>query len=113
MAPYKVVDPAAVEQARGGLPAPRLIGGASELLKAVADPTRMRLLSALRAAGELCVGDLAAVVEMSESAVSHQLRLLRGLNLVTPRKERRQVFYRLADAHVATILDFALEHAGE
>ncbi|MER3483010.1 MAG: transcriptional regulator [Meiothermus sp.] len=108
-----VVDPAAVEKARAGLPSEALVGGASELLKAVADPTRMRILSALRAAGELCVGDLAGVVGMSESAVSHQLRLLRGVRLVEARKESCHVFYRLADGHVATILRYALEHAGE
>ncbi|MCL6525944.1 MAG: metalloregulator ArsR/SmtB family transcription factor [Thermaceae bacterium] len=113
MALSEMTDPAAVERARAGLPPSYLIAEASKLLKAVADPTRMRLLSALRAAGELCVGDLAAAVAMSESAVSHQLRLLRRLKLVTPRKASRQVFYRLSDEHVATILDFALEHAGE
>lgn len=107
------VDPAAVEKAKSGMPSEALVDGASELLKAVADPTRMRMLSALRAAGELCVGDLAGVVGMSESAVSHQLRLLREARLVDARKESRQVFYRLADEHVATILRYALEHAGE
>lgn len=109
----KLLDLVGVAKAKAALPAGTLIAGASDVLKAIADPTRMRILSALRAAGELCVGDLAAVVEMSESAVSHQLRFLREVNLVSSHKESRQVFYRVADEHVATILKYALEHAGE
>lgn len=83
------------------------------MLKAIADPTRMRILAALQAADELCVYDISAVVNMSESAVSHQLRVLRSVNLVTSRKESRQVFYRLADDHVTLVLRCALEHAQE
>lgn len=109
----KVVHAEAVARARQGMPAPGAIAGASELLKAVADPTRMRILSALWSVEELCVCDIAAVVGMSESAVSHQLRFLRSINLVTFRKEGRQAFYRLADAHVISILRCALEHAAE
>ncbi|WP_299428677.1 ArsR family transcriptional regulator, partial [uncultured Meiothermus sp.] len=63
-----VLHPAAVAMARGAMPPAELIGGASELLKAVADPTRMRILVALQAAGELCVCDLSAVLGMSDSA---------------------------------------------
>lgn len=109
----RLVHPEAVARARQGMPAPGAIAGASELLKAVADPTRMRILSALWSVEELCVCDIAAVVGMSESAVSHQLRFLRSINLVTFRKEGRQAFYRLADAHVTSILRCALEHAAE
>jgi ArsR family transcriptional regulator, lead/cadmium/zinc/bismuth-responsive transcriptional repressor len=109
----QLVNPRAVAQAKKNLPTSKDTLVASELLKAIADPTRMRILSALRAADELCVYDITAVVAMSESAVSHQLRLLRAVNLVTPRKEGRQVFYRLSDGHVASILNCALEHARE
>jgi ArsR family transcriptional regulator, lead/cadmium/zinc/bismuth-responsive transcriptional repressor len=109
----QLINPKAVTIAKRNLPTTQDTLIASELLKAIADPTRMRILSALRTADELCVYDIAAVVAMSESAVSHQLRLLRAVNLVTPRKEGRQVFYRLSDAHVASILDCALEHARE
>ena len=108
-----ILHPAAVAMAKGAMPPEELIGGASELLKAVADPTRMRILVALQAAGELCVCDLSAVLGMSDSAVSHQLRVLREVNLVASRKESRQVFYRLSDAHVGSILRCALEHAAE
>ncbi len=107
------VHPEAVERARSALPGEGRIAEAVTLLKALADPTRMRLLLALRAAGELCVCDLALLLGVSVSAVSHQLRLLRGARLVAYRREGRQVYYRLADAHVAQLLAGALEHAAE
>jgi ArsR family transcriptional regulator, lead/cadmium/zinc/bismuth-responsive transcriptional repressor len=107
------VHPEAVAKAKESLPKEGDVLGASDLLKAIAEPTRMKILAALRAARELCVCDLSAVIGMSESATSHQLRLLRSVNLVTSRKEGRQVFYRLADAHVSSILNAALEHARE
>lgn len=109
----QITHPKAVAKARQGLPQENHLIGASELLKAIADPTRMRILAALQAAQELCVCDIAAVVVMSESAVSHQLRVLRSVKLVASRKESRQVFYRLADDHVTSILSCALEHAQE
>lgn len=107
------INAQAVAKAKKHLPSDKDTLLASELLKAIADPTRMRMLSALRSAEELCVYDIASVVNMSESAVSHQLHLLRSVNLVTPRKEGRQVFYRLSDGHVSSILNCALEHARE
>lgn len=76
---------------------------------ALADPTRVRLISAL-AEGELCVGELAALVEMSISAVSHQLRLLRQLRLVRYRRDGRHIFYALDDEHITTLYRVALEH---
>ena len=106
------VHPQAVEQARLALPDQQGVDDASALLKAVADPTRLRLLSALNTA-ELCVCDLAAVVGISESAVSHQLRLLRAHRLVTYRKEGRIAYYRLLDHHVTVLIGSALEHVRE
>jgi len=76
---------------------------------ALADPTRVRLISAL-AEGELCVGELASLVEMSISAVSHQLRLLRQLKLVRYRRDGRHIFYALDDEHITTLYRVALEH---
>ncbi|WP_018112135.1 ArsR/SmtB family transcription factor [Thermus igniterrae] len=107
------IHPERVEQARAALPQEALLQEASLLLKALSDPTRMRLLLALGAAGELCVCDLALVVGVSVSAVSHQLRLLRQARLVAFRREGKQVYYRLADAHVARLLQEALAHAEE
>lgn len=104
--------PDAVALARQAVPDDACVSEASALLKAVADPTRLRMLSAL-AATELCVHDLSLVVGISESATSHQLRLLRAHRLVAARKSGRTVYYRLADQHVTLLLGNALEHARE
>lgn len=106
------VHPEAVGRAKASLPDEGYVAQASALLKLMADPTRLKLLSALHA-GELCVCDLAAVLGLSESAVSHQLRLLRTGRMVTYRKEGRVVYYRLLDAHVTTMIQNALDHASE
>src|SRR4051812_8180819 len=76
------------------------------------DPTRIRILEAL-SAGELCVCDLAARVGISESAVSHQLRLLRGMRLVRPRRAGRPVFYAVDDMHIVELLRLAVNHVRE
>lgn len=81
----------------------------SQTFSALADPTRLRLISAL-SARELCVCDLSVVLGMSQSAVSHQLRLLRNLNLVKYRKEGRIVYYALDDAHIQELFQRGLEH---
>lgn len=84
----------------------------AEMFSILASPTRLRLLEAL-AERELCVCDLAAVAGVSQSAVSHHLRLLRQLRMVSFRKEGRMAYYRLNDAHVAEIIDSGLSHARE
>ena len=84
----------------------------AQFFGAMADPHRLKLLSALSSA-ELCVCDLAAVVKMSESAVSHQLRLLRNLRLVKHRREGRNVYYSLADAHITNLYREVAEHLDE
>ncbi len=84
----------------------------AEFFKALADPSRLRLLSALTQR-ELCVSDLAALVEMSESAVSHQLRSLRALRLVRYRKEGRKVFYALDDRCILTLYQTVSAHLAE
>mgnify|MGYP000008066016 CR=1 FL=1 len=104
--------PDAVGRARAALPSGEAVLEASLILKAVSDPTRLKLLSAL-AVTELCVCDLALLSGTSESAVSHQLRLLRDRRLVTADKRGREVYYRLADAHVTALISSALEHATE
>jgi DNA-binding transcriptional ArsR family regulator len=76
------------------------------------DPTRVRLLDAL-AAQELCVCELAELVSISESAVSHQLRLLRSLRLVRSRRNGRMVFYRLDDNHIRLLLEQGRRHIEE
>ncbi len=81
----------------------------AETFKALSDPTRVRIVSLL-ADDELCVCDLAAALNMSQSAVSHQLRTLRDLRLVRWRREGRQIFYTLDDDHVADLFRRGLEH---
>lgn len=76
----------------------------------LSDPGRLRMIYALLKAGELCVCDLAAAVDASESATSHQLRQLRLAGLVRSRKEGRTVYYRVHDTHVRLLLDVAVEH---
>ena len=83
--------------------------GLAETFQALADPSRVRLISALLE-GELCVYDLAALLGMSQSAVSHQLRLLRNLHLVKNRKAGRTVFYSLDDDHIRDLFQRGLEH---
>ena len=85
----------------------------SRLFSALSDPTRLRILHALTVTKELCVCDLAALAELSVSAVSHQLRLLRDRDLVHARRDGRMVYYSLADDHVATLMGTGVEHANE
>jgi len=81
----------------------------ADLFSALSDPTRLRIISVLLE-GEMNVGDLASQLEMTESAVSHQLRGLRYMRLVRSRKNGRQVFYSLDDDHVAKLYRMGLDH---
>ena len=84
----------------------------AEFFGVLADPNRLRLLSAL-ASQELCVCDIAAGLKMGESAVSHQLRILRVMRLVKYRKEGRNVYYSLADRHVINLYREVAKHLNE
>ncbi|MBQ2244419.1 MAG: helix-turn-helix transcriptional regulator [Oscillospiraceae bacterium] len=85
----------------------------SELFKAFADPTRVHILMLLEQRQELCVGDLTEAVGLTQSAVSHQLRILKQLHLVKFRRDGKNLWYALADDHVRTILQMGLEHVME
>ncbi|WP_319404742.1 metalloregulator ArsR/SmtB family transcription factor [uncultured Desulfosarcina sp.] len=80
--------------------------------KIMGDPTRLRIILALRG-GEMCVCDIAAFVGLSESAVSHQLRRLRELSLVSSRRDGQILYYSLDDAHVLDLVTVGLTHIGE
>lgn len=82
----------------------------SQTFRALSDPSRVRIVSAL-ASGELCVCDIAASVGMSQSAVSHQLRALRDASLVEFRKVGRKAYYQLQGDHIAAIFDEGLQHS--
>lgn len=81
----------------------------AEVFKVLGDPTRLKMLHSL-SKRELCVCDIAAVVGMGQSAVSHQLRLLRSARLVKYRKEGKMVWYSLDDNHIATLLTQGIDH---
>lgn len=84
----------------------------AELFKAFGDPTRVHILSLLTQ-GEMCVGDIAQGIALSQSAVSHQLRILKQMHLIKFRRDGKNVVYSLADDHVRTILQMGLEHVLE
>lgn len=84
----------------------------ADLFKLFGDSTRVRILYVLLEA-EVCVCDLAEILHMSQSAISHQLRVLKQAKLVTNRREGKSMFYSLADSHVSTILLQGMEHIQE
>lgn len=98
-----------VEQVRGQMPAEETLIDLAELYKMFGDSTRVKILYVLFDA-ELCVCDIAALLSMTVSAISHQLRILRAAKLVDFRREGKTVFYSLADDHVRTILGMGMEH---
>jgi DNA-binding transcriptional ArsR family regulator len=106
------IDPARVARLRAALVTGDDVGGLADTFRALGDPTRVRILDAL-SHGELCVCDLAAVLGVSQSAVSHQLRLLRGLRLVRSRRDGRMIFYALDDRHIIALFRQTLRHVQE
>lgn len=104
-------DVVRVRRVRSSLLPQESLDGLSLTFKTLGDPTRIRILHAL-SAEELCVCDLAAALEMSVSAVSHQLRYLRATRLVRLRREGRRIFYTLDDDHVRSLYAQGLEHIG-
>ena len=84
----------------------------ADFYKVFADPTRVKLLCVLLET-EMCVCDLAEVLKMTQSAISHQLRMLKQMKLVKNRREGKTVFYSLADDHIQTIISQGMEHISE
>lgn len=85
-------------------------GELADGFKLLGEPTRVRILYALLEAGEMNVGDLAAEVDVSETTVSHALRLLRAAGIVRNRRDGRSIYYRLDDDHVRQLLEISLDH---
>src|SRR6478752_3727344 len=106
------VDPERVAAVLERLPEQDVFHDLAETFRVLSDPGRVRLISALLEAGELCVCDLAAVSGLSQTAVSHNMRLLRSSRLVRYRKQGRNVYYALDDAHIRLLLDVGLQHVG-
>lgn len=105
-----VTDSDAIEHAKKSIPNDRLIYRATEIFSALADSTRFKILASL-IDDELCVCDLVEACGVSQSAISHQLRLLRDRELVTFRRDGQRAVYRLADDHVKMLIAQGLEHA--
>lgn len=102
----------AVNAARRSLPDDRTVDGMAETFKILGDPNRLRIVITLSQT-ELCTLDLAQTLGMTESAVSHQLRLLKALRLVRQRKDGKLVFSSLDDEHIEDLLRIARRHAEE
>jgi ArsR family transcriptional regulator, lead/cadmium/zinc/bismuth-responsive transcriptional repressor len=106
------LDPAKVAVLRTKMLGSESVLALAETYKVLGDATRVRILDAL-SRSELCVCDIARLLGLTASAVSHQLRLLRGMRLVRPRREGRMVFYRLDDQHIVGLFEQGLQHVQE
>ncbi len=104
-----VVHENVIEMVRKKMPQEEKLYDLAELFKVFGDTTRVKIISALFEA-EMCVCDIAELLSMTQSAISHQLRVLRQARLVKHRKEGKVVFYSLDDEHIKTIFNQGLEH---
>lgn len=109
---YELQNPEAVEKARSQIPSESIVEHLAAFYKVMGDSTRLKLLTALEG-GELCVSDLAQLLSMTRSAVSHQLSTLKTAKLVKSRKEGKTVYYSLDDEHIHSIIKMALIHICE
>ncbi len=109
---YMHVHHESVARVNANMPSEDVLMDLAELYRIFGDSTRIRILYALLES-EMCVCDIATVLGMSLSAISHQLRVLKQARLVKYRREGKTVFYSLADDHVRSILDQGLEHVEE
>lgn len=106
---YEIQNVEAYTLVKSQMPKEEEIQKIAEFYKIMGDPTRLKLLKALDQS-ELCVSDLALIVSMSRSAVSHQLKALKSAKLVKNRKEGKTVYYSLDDDHVHGLIQLAFEH---
>ena len=107
------LHPEAIHRVREKLPQDEVLYDLAELFKIFGDSTRVKILYALLEAEELCVCDIASLMDVTQSAVSHQLRVLKSSKLVKFCKEGKTVYYSLADDHVCRILSQGMEHICE
>ena len=106
----RVVDPARVEAVRERMPDVGIAQEVAATFGVLAEPARLRIVLALLEAGELCVCDIAAAADVSETSASQHLRILRSSRTVRKRRDGRVAYYSLADGHVRLLIDVALEH---
>lgn len=101
-----------IKKTQGHIPDEEILKDLADFFKVFADTTRLRILSVLLQT-ELCVCDLAEVLGMTQSAISHQLRMLKQMKLVKNRREGKTVYYSLADGHIQDIIAQGMEHIQE
>lgn len=101
-----------VKEVLGNMPEEENLYDLAEFFKVFADSTRIKMLYVLSQA-EMCVCDISRILGVSQSAVSHQLRILKQMQLVKYRRDGKTVFYSLSDSHIKTILDQGFEHISE
>ncbi len=106
------VDKVEATQARRAIHGEAILRSLGEIFRVLGDPTRLKICLALEN-HELCVSDIAAVAGMSESAVSHQLRLLKAMRLVRYRKEGKMAYYMLDDSHIEQLISLGVRHVQE
>ena len=109
---YMHVHKAIITQVEQDMPDEELLYDLADLFKLFGDSTRLKILYVLFGS-EMCVCDIAQLLGMTQSAISHQLRILKQNKLVRSRRDGKTVFYSLADSHVRTILDQGMEHLNE
>lgn len=109
---YLNVDEASLKKIQDRMPPEEELQDLADFFKVFADATRLKILYVLLST-EMCVYDIAMVLGMSQSAISHQLRVLKQMDLVKNRRDGKTIFYSLADAHIVTILSQGLDHIEE
>jgi len=109
---YICVHEGIVQHVKDAMPSEDALFDLSELFKLFGDSTRIKILYCLFAS-EMCVCDIATLIQMSQSAISHQLAVLKRSKLVSARRDGKTVFYALADDHVRTIINQGIEHVSE
>ena len=109
---YLAIATDTLEKMHENMPLEEDICDLADLFKMFADLTRLKILCIL-SQSEMCVNDIANLISMSQSAVSHQLRILKQIKLITGRREGKIVFYSLSDRHINTIINNGLEHIQE
>jgi len=106
------IEPAKIKEIQDDLPADIFITDLGQMFSMICEPSRLKIVFALKN-NELCVHELAQVINMSVSAVSHQLRLLKTLRIVRFRKKGKMVYYTLDDSHIEQLLEIGKQHIDE
>ena len=109
---FDATDGGLLEKVQGDMPDEESLYDLAELFKVFGDTTRIRILYVLFES-EMCVCDIAEILNMTQSAISHQLRVLKQARLVRNRREGKQIYYFLADDHVRTIIGQGMDHISE